>query len=63
MWLLFQTKIVRVLNLWQKNNVFPSDVIQPLMDLVSDPNNHEVIDRGTHLAIIYIYERVLKLAT
>ncbi|XP_023243011.1 splicing factor, arginine/serine-rich 15-like isoform X2 [Centruroides sculpturatus] len=30
-------KIVRVLNLWQKNNVFPSEVIQPLLDM-ANPN-------------------------
>ncbi|KAH7646281.1 rna binding domain containing protein [Dermatophagoides farinae] len=30
-------KIVRVLNLWQKNNVFSPDVIQPLLDL-ANPN-------------------------
>jgi hypothetical protein len=29
---------VRVLNLWQKNAVFQSEVIQPLFDL-ADPNN------------------------
>ncbi|KAK8761671.1 hypothetical protein V5799_027063 [Amblyomma americanum] len=28
-------KIVRVLNLWQKNQVFPPDVIQPLLDMAS----------------------------
>lgn len=28
-----QPKIIRVLNLWQKNNVFPIDVIQPLLDM------------------------------
>ncbi|CAH4033918.1 unnamed protein product [Pieris brassicae] len=30
--------IIRVLNLWQKNNVFGSDVIQPLLDM-ADPNH------------------------
>ncbi|XP_073955401.1 SR-related and CTD-associated factor 8-like [Choristoneura fumiferana] len=30
--------IIRVLNLWQKNNVFGPDVIQPLMDM-ADPNH------------------------
>ena len=30
-------KIVRVLNLWQHNNVFPADVIQPLLDM-ANPN-------------------------
>lgn len=28
-------KIVRVLNLWQKNQVFPPDVIQPLLDMAN----------------------------
>lgn len=27
-----QSKLVKVLNLWQKNGVFKSDVIQPLLD-------------------------------
>ncbi|XP_054716175.1 SR-related and CTD-associated factor 4-like isoform X2 [Uloborus diversus] len=31
-------KIIRVLNLWQKNNVFPIDVIQPLLDM-GHPNS------------------------
>ncbi|XP_053604383.1 SR-related and CTD-associated factor 4 isoform X3 [Plodia interpunctella] len=30
--------IIRVLNLWQKNNVFSSQVIQPLLDM-ADPNH------------------------
>ncbi|XP_078505305.1 SR-related and CTD-associated factor 8 [Lissotriton helveticus] len=30
-----KSKIVRVLNLWQKNNVFKSDIIQPLLDMAS----------------------------
>ncbi|RWS31280.1 protein SCAF8-like protein [Leptotrombidium deliense] len=30
-------KIVRVLNLWQRNNVFSADVIQPLLDM-ANPN-------------------------
>ena len=33
-----KSKVIRVLNLWQKNSVFPSEVIQPLFDLV-DPNH------------------------
>ncbi|XP_071133579.1 SR-related and CTD-associated factor 4-like isoform X2 [Mytilus edulis] len=37
-----KSKIVRVLNLWQKNNVFMSEVIQPLLDLTADPNNPEM---------------------
>lgn len=32
---LFQSKIVRVLNLWQKNSVFKSDIIQPLLDMAA----------------------------
>lgn len=32
-------KIIRVLNLWQKNQVFTPDVIQPLFDQLADPNN------------------------
>lgn len=30
-----KSKIVRVLNLWQKNNVFKSDIIQPLLDMAA----------------------------
>lgn len=33
-----KSKIIRVLNLWQKNNVFAPEVIQPLFDL-ADPNH------------------------
>ncbi|CAH1991878.1 unnamed protein product [Acanthoscelides obtectus] len=33
-----KSKIIRVLNLWQRNQVFPPEVIQPLFDL-ADPNN------------------------
>lgn len=33
-----KSKIIRVLNLWQKNNVFAPDVIQPLFDL-ADPTH------------------------
>ncbi|KAL4233497.1 SR-related and CTD-associated factor 8 [Mactra antiquata] len=32
-----RSKIVRVLNLWQKNDVFPSEIVQPLLDLAADP--------------------------
>lgn len=35
---MFQGNIIRVLNLWQKNNVFGPEVIQPLMDM-ADPNH------------------------
>ncbi|KAK2846725.1 hypothetical protein Q5P01_009724 [Channa striata] len=30
-----KTKIIRVLNLWQKNGVFEMDIIQPLMDMAN----------------------------
>ena len=30
-----QSRIIRVLNLWQKNEVFTADVIQPLFDLAN----------------------------
>jgi len=36
--ILCQAKIIRVLNLWQKNKIFTPEVIQPLFDL-ADPNN------------------------
>lgn len=28
-----QSKVIRVLNLWQRNAVFPPEVIQPLFDM------------------------------
>uniref|UniRef100_A0A0L8H447 CID domain-containing protein n=1 Tax=Octopus bimaculoides TaxID=37653 RepID=A0A0L8H447_OCTBM len=38
-----KSKVVRVLNLWQKNAVFPVEVIQPLLDLAGEPTNPELI--------------------
>ncbi|XP_064627087.1 SR-related and CTD-associated factor 4-like isoform X2 [Lineus longissimus] len=38
-----RSRVVRVLNLWQKNAVFPSAVIQPLMDLAADPTNPQLL--------------------
>ncbi|XP_013070358.1 SR-related and CTD-associated factor 4-like [Biomphalaria glabrata] len=38
-----RSRVVRVLNLWQKNAVFPVEVIQPLLDLAADPNNMELV--------------------
>ncbi|GFO22304.1 splicing factor, arginine/serine-rich 15 [Plakobranchus ocellatus] len=38
-----RSRLVRVLNLWQKNNVFPVEVIQPLLDLAADPNNADLV--------------------
>ncbi|KAJ8356119.1 hypothetical protein SKAU_G00189130 [Synaphobranchus kaupii] len=32
-----KSKIVRVLNLWQKNSVFKSDIVQPLLDMAAGP--------------------------
>jgi hypothetical protein len=46
LWVFFQSKIVRVLNLWQKNGVFMSEVIQPLLDLTADPNNPDLAAQG-----------------
>ena len=45
---MFQSKVIRVLNLWQKNSVFQSEVIQPLFDL-ADPNHpiHKEQQMGT----------------
>lgn len=37
---------MRVLNLWQKNNVFQSAVIQPLQDLAADPNDPNLLAAG-----------------
>lgn len=41
-----KSKIIRVLNLWQKNNVFLPEVIQPLFDL-ADPNHPMYQNQGT----------------
>ena len=45
-YLCFQSKVIRVMNLWQKNSVFSPAVIQPLLDLAADPTNPEVFDNG-----------------
>lgn len=45
---IFQSKIVRVLNLWQKNEVFPSEIIQPLLDLAADPTKPSLIAAGKY---------------
>ena len=47
----FQSKVIRVLNLWQKNEVFTADVIQPLFDLANPSSDlhrqiEEQIKRG-----------------
>ncbi|KAH9525314.1 SR- and CTD-associated factor 8 [Bulinus truncatus] len=38
-----RSRVVRVLNLWQKNSVFPEEVIQPLLDLAADPVNMDLV--------------------
>lgn len=38
-----RSRVIRVLNLWQKNAVFPVEVIQPLLDLAADPNNVDLV--------------------
>lgn len=38
-----RSRVIRVLNLWQKNAVFPMEVIQPLLDLAADPNNVDLV--------------------
>ncbi|XP_072546891.1 SR-related and CTD-associated factor 4-like [Salminus brasiliensis] len=43
-----KTKILRVLNLWQKNSVFGMDVIQPLLDMASAPVT-PVLENGVTL--------------
>ena len=48
-----QSRVIRVLNLWQKNNVFPMEIIQPLLDMVSDPNETNNVLAGTlHTAFL-----------
>lgn len=37
-YMMVQSKVIRVLNLWQKNAVFPPEVIQPLFDMAD--SNH-----------------------
>lgn len=49
-YLFFQSKIVRVLNLWQKNAVFKSDIIQPLLDMaagIPPPSTTPVLPSST----------------
>ena len=56
-----QSRLVRVLNLWQKNNVFPVEVIQPLLDLAADPNNAELVASGEELSKKFAKVRVFFL--
>lgn len=42
-----QSKIVRVLNLWQKNGVFKIEVIQPLLDMAAGSSSAAAAYTGT----------------
>lgn len=42
-----QSKIVRVLNLWQKNGVFKIEVIQPLLDMAAGTSSATAPYSGT----------------
>lgn len=41
-----QSKIVRVLNLWQKNGVFKIEVIQPLLDMATGSGSATGVSDG-----------------
>lgn len=43
----WQSKIVRVLNLWQKNGVFKIEVIQPLLDMAAGSSSGAAPFAGT----------------
>jgi hypothetical protein len=43
-----QSRIVRVLNLWQKNGVFPPSVIQPLLNMAGDTSVGDQDLSGEH---------------
>lgn len=44
---ILQSKIVRVLNLWQKNGVFKIEVIQPLLDMAAGSSSNTAPFVGT----------------
>ncbi|XP_068219538.1 SR-related and CTD-associated factor 4 isoform X3 [Palaemon carinicauda] len=44
-----KSKVIRVLNLWQRNQVFAEDIIQPLFDL-ADPNSSIQREVGAQIA-------------
>ncbi|XP_064095293.1 SR-related and CTD-associated factor 4-like isoform X7 [Macrobrachium nipponense] len=44
-----KSKVIRVLNLWQRNQVFAEDIIQPLFDL-ADPNSAIQREVGAQIA-------------
>lgn len=41
-----RSRIIRVLNLWQKNAVFPIDIIQPLLDMGHPNTSNESVSVG-----------------
>jgi len=41
-----QPKIMHVLDLWLKNGVYTSDVIQPLIDFTAAPHSSELFHSG-----------------
>jgi len=45
-----QPKVVRVLDLWLKNGVYTSEIIQPLLDFTAAPHSSEVFRAGTFVA-------------
>ncbi|XP_048031989.1 SR-related and CTD-associated factor 4 [Megalobrama amblycephala] len=45
-----RSKIVRVLNLWQKNGVFKIEVIQPLLDMAAGSSSSMGLDNGPDAA-------------
>ncbi|ESO10883.1 hypothetical protein HELRODRAFT_72590 [Helobdella robusta] len=47
-------KIVRVLNLWQKNSMFSPYIIQPLLDMAADPTNVDIYVNGLLVVCFYI---------
>lgn len=53
-----------MLNLWQKNNVFGPDVIQPLMDM-ADPNHplHQEIQQQQNANGEYLFHKLITTKT
>ncbi|KAL8588474.1 hypothetical protein ACOMHN_054053 [Nucella lapillus] len=45
-----RSRVVRVLNLWQKNTVFPMEMIQALLDMASDPTNPDCVVTAQRVA-------------
>jgi len=50
-----QPKIVHVLDLWLKNGVYTSEIIQPLLDLAAAPHSSEVFRAGRFAAYAWWY--------